>query len=126
MIASLSGVMIAAGTGIFSLGVFWAGNQFLHLPSGEDTEGDSSSLLLDDCAATVDLGINGDNLVPTLHLITDSRDLPCRERVDWLYNNLSRDQYQIVEEGFLIERYYVRFLDPRAELLFLLRWPNVT
>lgn len=45
------------------------------------------------------------------------------EKADWLRTCLSKDQYRITNDGFLIDNYTVTFNDPAAETLYLLRWP---
>lgn len=44
------------------------------------------------------------------------------EKADWLRACLSKDQYRITNDGFLIDNFTVEFTDPRAETLYLLRW----
>lgn len=58
----------------------------------------------------------------TRYDITTADDTIDREKADWLYKSLHKDQYRITNYGFLIDHYEVEFLDPRAETLFLLRW----
>ena len=45
------------------------------------------------------------------------------EKADWLRTCLSKDQYRITNDGFLIDNYTVTFNDQAAESLYLLRWP---
>jgi hypothetical protein len=54
--------------------------------------------------------------------ITNVNDHLDESRASWLRQHLSRDQYTIVNDGFLIDAYYLSFNDPRAETLYLLRW----
>ena len=54
--------------------------------------------------------------------ITDAYDQLDEERAQWLRTVFQQDQYQIVNNGFLIDSYEVKFLDPRAETMYLLRW----
>lgn len=54
--------------------------------------------------------------------ITDVFDRIDREKLNWLKSTLKEDQYQIVDDGFLISSYNVRFSDPNAELFYILRW----
>lgn len=43
-------------------------------------------------------------------------------RAQWLREHFNRDQYTIENVGFLIDSYELRFVDPLAETLYLLRW----
>ena len=54
--------------------------------------------------------------------ITDKDDRLDFEKTDWLRAHLSKDQYSISNDGFLIDAYYLYFKDPKAETLYLLRW----
>lgn len=58
----------------------------------------------------------------TRYDITAADDTIDREKADWLYKSLHKDQYRITNYGFLIDHYEVEFIDPRAETLYLLRW----
>lgn len=54
--------------------------------------------------------------------ITTVGDTLNQEIADWLRSSLTKDQYSITNDGFLIDFYYVTFMDPAAEMLYLLRW----
>lgn len=54
--------------------------------------------------------------------ITDRNDCIDEERASWLRDHLSRQQYRIVNNGFLIDNYELEFMDPAAETAYLLRW----
>lgn len=44
------------------------------------------------------------------------------EKHDWIIHNLTSEQYQIIDEGFIYSHYVIRFNDPVAEIAYLLRW----
>lgn len=58
----------------------------------------------------------------TRYDITTINDTIDVEKADWLRVSLRKDQYRIVNFGFLIDCYEVEFTDPSAETLYLLRW----
>ena len=51
--------------------------------------------------------------------IEDKVDL---EKYLWLSNHLNENQFSIEDHGYFISSFYVRFTDPKAETLYLLRW----
>lgn len=44
------------------------------------------------------------------------------ERHTWLLDNLDPLQYEIYDRGFIYSEYVVRFTDPKAEIIFIMRW----
>lgn len=54
--------------------------------------------------------------------ITDINDQVNVEIMSWLRNNLTQEQYEVIDDGFLISSYNLYFNDERAEILYLLRW----
>lgn len=54
--------------------------------------------------------------------ITDVNDYVDAQIYTWLKETLTEDQYTIVNLGFLIDHYYVKFNDPAAETMYLLVW----
>lgn len=45
-----------------------------------------------------------------------------RKKVNWIKENFRKDQFRIIEEGFLLNEYYVEFTEEKYETIFLLRW----
>lgn len=43
-------------------------------------------------------------------------------KVFCIRSNFNKDQYRIIEEGFLINEYYVEFTEERYATLFRLQW----
>lgn len=54
--------------------------------------------------------------------ITDSNDRIRPELHDWLVATLPKDHYIITNDGYFIDAYYVKFNNPAAETLFVLKW----
>jgi hypothetical protein len=51
-------------------------------------------------------------------------DLSTRNKVEWIRSNFSEDKYKIIDEGFLMNDYYVEFVEEKYATLFGLRWPK--
>lgn len=55
--------------------------------------------------------------------ITDPKDYCIRQDIyEWLSNNISKDDYKIIDDGFWIGCYYLIFNSEKAEILFKLKW----
>jgi hypothetical protein len=46
-----------------------------------------------------------------------------RAKIYWIQNNFHKDQYQIIQQGFLINEYFVKFAEERYATLYYLHWP---
>ena len=57
----------------------------------------------------------------TIHL-GDEFDLDVREKINWLRANFHSDEYTIRDEGFLINDYYLSFVDESNKTLYYLKW----
>ena len=49
-------------------------------------------------------------------------DSNTQAKVYWIQNNFRKDQYTIVDEGFLINDYYVKFAEDRYATLYRIHW----
>lgn len=54
--------------------------------------------------------------------IGDEFDINFKIKINWIRTNFNKDQYQIIDEGFLITDYYVKFTEERYGTLYLLQW----
>jgi hypothetical protein len=54
--------------------------------------------------------------------IGDEFDINFKIKINWIRTNFNKDQYQIIDEGFLINDYYVKFTEERYGTLYLLQW----
>lgn len=54
--------------------------------------------------------------------IGDEFDIDLKVKVNWIRSNFTKDQYQIIDEGFLINDFYVKFTEERYGTLYLLQW----
>jgi hypothetical protein len=46
-----------------------------------------------------------------------------KEKIQWIKTTFEKDQYRIVDIGFLYNDYAVEFKDEKYATLFELRWP---
>lgn len=54
----------------------------------------------------------------------DEFAIDLKEKVSWIRSNFKKDQYKIIEEGFLINDYYVDFVDDKYATLYYLQYPT--
>lgn len=55
----------------------------------------------------------------------DEFAIDLKEKISWIRSNFKKDQYKIVEEGFLINDYYVDFVDDKYATFYLLNCPSI-
>lgn len=56
--------------------------------------------------------------------IGDEFSIDLREKIAWVRANFKKDQYKIVDDGFLINDYYVDFVDDKYATLYYLQYPK--
>lgn len=49
-------------------------------------------------------------------------DIDLKTKIAWIQQNFDKQQYHIVDEGFLINDYYVEFVDQSNNSLYYLKW----
>jgi hypothetical protein len=54
----------------------------------------------------------------------DEMDLSFRDKIKWIKQNFREDQYKIIETGFLINEYFVEFVDDMYETLYYVQYPE--
>lgn len=54
----------------------------------------------------------------------DEFAIDLKEKLTWIRANFKKDQYKIIEEGFLINDYYVDFVDDKYATLYYLQYPS--
>jgi hypothetical protein len=47
-----------------------------------------------------------------------------KEKIQWIKTTFEKDQYRIMDIGFLYNDYTVEFTDEKYATLFSLRWPK--
>lgn len=52
----------------------------------------------------------------------DEFDIDLKTKIAWIQQNFDKQQYRIVDEGFLINDYYVEFVDQSNNSLYYLKW----
>ena len=48
-------------------------------------------------------------------------DVNLNKTIHWIQSNIDKEKYRIIEEGFLLNEYYVEFVDEKYATLFYLR-----
>lgn len=49
-------------------------------------------------------------------------DIDLKTKIAWIQQHFDKQQYRIVDEGFLINDYYVEFVDQSNNSLYYLKW----
>lgn len=49
-------------------------------------------------------------------------DIDLKTKIAWIQQHFDKQQYCIVDEGFLINDYYVEFVDQSNNSLYYLKW----
>jgi hypothetical protein len=52
----------------------------------------------------------------------DEFDIEVRKKVAWIRSTFSNEQYTIIDNGFLMNDYYVEFTDDSNATLYYLAW----
>jgi hypothetical protein len=52
----------------------------------------------------------------------DEFDIEFRKKVAWIRSTFSKEQYTIIYNGFLMNDYYVEFVDQSNNSLYYLKW----
>lgn len=56
--------------------------------------------------------------------IGDEYSVDVHAKVSWIRNNVPTDKYKILNEGFLINEYFVEFFDEKHETLYRIKYPQ--
>lgn len=56
--------------------------------------------------------------------IGDEFTIDLKEKIAWICANFEKEQYKIVDDGFLINDYYVNFVDDKYATLYYLQYPK--
>lgn len=56
--------------------------------------------------------------------IGDEFSLDVREKISWVRANIPKEKYKITDDGFLINDYYVEFVDEKYATLYYVQYPK--